>query len=42
VIHLFLQMARKADEAANFIFVQVIEQESGVFSNATQAMLGGT
>jgi hypothetical protein len=27
VIHLFVKMARKFDEAANFIFVQLIEQE---------------
>jgi hypothetical protein len=30
VIHLFLLMARKVDEAANFVFVQVIEQEPGM------------
>jgi hypothetical protein len=29
VIHLFLEMARKVDEAANFVFVQLTE-ESGI------------
>jgi hypothetical protein len=27
VIHLFVKVARKVDEAANFVFVQLIEQE---------------
>jgi hypothetical protein len=31
VIHLFLLMARKVDEAANFVFVQLIEQEPGIY-----------
>jgi hypothetical protein len=31
VIHLFLKMARKADEAANFVFVQLIEQHPGIY-----------
>jgi hypothetical protein len=30
VIHLF-KMARKADEASNFAFVQLIEQEIGIY-----------
>jgi hypothetical protein len=31
VIHLFLLMTRKFDEAANFVFVQLTEQESGIY-----------
>jgi hypothetical protein len=31
VIYLFLLMARKVDEAASFVFVQLIEQEPGVY-----------
>jgi hypothetical protein len=31
VIHLFLQMARKVDVADNFVFVQLIEQEPGIY-----------
>jgi inosine/xanthosine triphosphate pyrophosphatase family protein len=31
VIHLFLKKARKADEAANFVFVQLIEQQPGIY-----------
>jgi hypothetical protein len=31
VIHLFLEMARKDDEATNFGFVQLIEQEPGMY-----------
>jgi 5,10-methylenetetrahydrofolate reductase len=31
VIHLFVKMARKVDAAANFVFVQLIEQESGIY-----------
>jgi hypothetical protein len=31
VIHLFVKMARKVDEAANFVFVQLIEQEPGIY-----------
>jgi hypothetical protein len=27
-------MARKVDEAANFVFVQLIEQESGVYDKS--------
>jgi hypothetical protein len=30
VIHLFLLMVQKVDEAANFVFVQLIEQEPGI------------
>jgi hypothetical protein len=30
MIHLFVKMARKVDETANFDFVQLIEQESGI------------
>jgi hypothetical protein len=30
VIHLFLKKAWKVDEAANFVFVQLIEQEPGI------------
>jgi hypothetical protein len=30
VINLFLKVARKVDEAANFDFVQLIEQEPGI------------
>jgi hypothetical protein len=35
-------MARKIDEAANFVFVQLIEQEPGYITNAKQTMLGRT
>jgi hypothetical protein len=37
-------MAGKVDEAANFVFVQLIEQEPAIWymTNATQIMLGGT
>jgi hypothetical protein len=35
-------MARKVDEAANFAFVQLIEQEPSIHENATQTILGGT
>jgi hypothetical protein len=31
MIYLLLKMARKVDEAANFIFVQLIEQEPGIY-----------
>jgi hypothetical protein len=31
VIHLFLKMAQKVDEAANFFSVQLIEQASGIY-----------
>jgi hypothetical protein len=31
VIHLFVKMARKVDEAANFVLVQLIEQEPGIY-----------
>jgi hypothetical protein len=31
MIHLFLLMARKVDEAANFVSVQLIEQEPGIY-----------
>jgi hypothetical protein len=31
VIHLFVKMARKVDEGANFVLVQLIEQESGIY-----------
>jgi hypothetical protein len=31
VIHLFLTIVRKVDEAANFVFVQLTEQESGIY-----------
>jgi hypothetical protein len=31
VILLFLLMARNVDEAANFVFVQLIEQEPGIY-----------
>jgi predicted nucleic acid-binding protein len=41
VIHLFRKMARKVDEAANFVSVQLTEQELGIY-DATQTMLGGT
>jgi hypothetical protein len=38
-----LSMARKVDEAANFIFVQLTEQEPGmIMTSATQTMLGRT
>jgi hypothetical protein len=30
VIHLFLKVARKFDEADNFVVVQLIEQEPGI------------
>jgi hypothetical protein len=31
VIHLFVKMARKVDEAANFVLVQLIEHEPGIY-----------
>jgi hypothetical protein len=31
MIHLFLKIARKVDEAANFVFVQLIEEEPGIY-----------
>jgi hypothetical protein len=31
VIYLFLKIARKVDEAANFVFVQLIGQEPGMY-----------
>jgi hypothetical protein len=31
MIHLFLKMARKVEEAANSVFVQLIEQEPGIY-----------
>jgi hypothetical protein len=31
VIHLFLKMTRKVDEVANFVFVQLIEQEPSIY-----------
>jgi hypothetical protein len=31
VIRLFLKMGRKVDEGANFIFVQIIEQEPAIY-----------
>jgi hypothetical protein len=31
VINFFLLIARKVDEAANFVFVQLIEQECGIY-----------
>jgi hypothetical protein len=31
MIHLFVKVARKVDEAANFVFVQLIEQELGIY-----------
>jgi hypothetical protein len=31
LIHVFLKMARKVDETANFVFVQLIEQELGMY-----------
>jgi hypothetical protein len=31
MINLFLKMARKAEEADNFVFVQLIEQELGIY-----------
>jgi hypothetical protein len=35
-------MARKVDEAPNFVFVQLIEQEPGIYDKCTQSMLGMT
>jgi hypothetical protein len=32
-------MAGKVDEAANFVFVQLIEQEPGMYASAAQTML---
>jgi hypothetical protein len=34
-------MARKVDEADNFVFVQLTEHEPGIY-DVTQTMLGGT
>jgi hypothetical protein len=31
VIHLFVKRARNVDEAANFVFVQLIEQQPGIY-----------
>jgi hypothetical protein len=31
VIHLFVKIARKVEEAANFVFVQLIEQEPAIY-----------
>jgi hypothetical protein len=31
MIHLFLKMARKVDEAVNFDFVQLNKQEPGIY-----------
>jgi hypothetical protein len=31
MIHFLLLMARNIDEAANFVFVQLIEQETGIY-----------
>jgi hypothetical protein len=31
VIHLFVKMVRKVDEASNFVFVQLIGQEPGIY-----------
>jgi hypothetical protein len=31
VIHLFAKMARKVDEAANFVFVKLTEQEPAIY-----------
>jgi hypothetical protein len=31
VFHLFPLVARKVDEAANFVFVQLIEKEPGIY-----------
>jgi exoribonuclease R len=31
VIHLFVKVARKVDEAANSVFVQLIEQDPGIY-----------
>jgi hypothetical protein len=43
VIHLlFILVARKVDEAAIFVFMQLIEQESGIYDIATETMLRGT
>jgi hypothetical protein len=33
VIHLFLKIAQKVDEADNFVFVQLIEQEPGIYDH---------
>jgi hypothetical protein len=32
-------MARKLNEAANFVFVQLIEEEPGMYGSATQTVL---
>jgi hypothetical protein len=34
VIHLFVKMARRANEASNFVFVQLIEQEHSVYDRS--------
>jgi hypothetical protein len=31
VIHLFVKVAQKVDEVANFVFVQLTEQEPGIY-----------
>jgi hypothetical protein len=42
VIYLFVKMARKVDEATDFVLVQLIEQEPDVLTNAIRTMPGGT
>jgi hypothetical protein len=34
VIHLFVKIARNADEAANFVFVQLIEQVPSIYDKS--------
>jgi hypothetical protein len=34
VIHLLVEMARKFDEAANFVLVHLIEQEPGIYDKS--------
>jgi hypothetical protein len=34
MIHVFLKMARKADEASNFVFVQLTEQETSIYDKS--------
>jgi hypothetical protein len=36
MIHLFLKMARKVDDAADFVFVQLTEQEPGIHDKRYQ------
>jgi hypothetical protein len=42
VIHLFVKMARKVDEGANFVFMQLIEQKPGIYDKRHPDCAGRT